>query len=185
MVARQDMVAVGSLSHVALIDPRKRGTNALITSLASPDVDEGVRSVCLADNLLSFGTGKGKIAFYDIRAAKFLPAGGRQPLRPSTHANPTIETEGAVSPRAQLPFGLDPSRRAAGDEGLPSPREDEYIKVGEGWVERDESYWDYFAGMKVTHACYAHAWDPTGTRLFACGGPLQFGLKGGYCALYE
>lgn len=39
--------------------------------------------------------------------------------------------------------------------------------------------------MEVRNACYAHAWDPTGSALFACGGPLAFGLKGCYMALWR
>lgn len=34
-------------------------------------------------------------------------------------------------------------------------------------------------------ACYAHVWDASHTRLFVCGGPLAFGLKGCYLAAWR
>ena len=36
----------------------------------------------------------------------------------------------------------------------------------------------------LPNACYAHAWDPTSTRMFCAGGPLAFGLKGVYMGLW-
>ena len=44
---------------------------------------------------------------------------------------------------------------------------------------------DHFHGQLLPHACYAHAWDASGSRLFSCGGPLAFGLRGCYMALWE
>ncbi len=48
---------------------------AELQAVASPDENQGVRSVQLTDQLLSFGTGKGKLFFYDMRAEAFLPTG--------------------------------------------------------------------------------------------------------------
>lgn len=31
----------------------------------------------------------------------------------------------------------------------------------------------------------AHAWDPTGSRLFVAGGPLASGLQGSYMAVWQ
>ena len=47
--------------------------------MASPDDNQGVRSVQLAGHLLTFGTGRGKVFFWDMRAGAFLPTGGRAP----------------------------------------------------------------------------------------------------------
>lgn len=41
------------------------------------------------------------------------------------------------------------------------------------------------AGMDIRHACYAHCWDRSRTRLFVCGGPLAFGLQGCYMAVWH
>lgn len=34
-------------------------------------------------------------------------------------------------------------------------------------------------------ACYSHAWDPSGTKLWTAGGPLAVGMKGCYLALWQ
>lgn len=57
--------------------------------------------------------------------------------------------------------------------------------TGAGWVDQNETYWDHFAHSRVPHACYAHAWDACGSRLFACGGPLAFGMRGCYLGLWH
>lgn len=44
---------------------------------------------------------------------------------------------------------------------------------------------DHFANTRVQHACYAHAWDPAAQRVFACGGPLAFGMRGCYMGLWR
>jgi len=41
------------------------------------------------------------------------------------------------------------------------------------------------AGMDIKQACMAHIWDSSRTRLFACGGPLAFGLAGCYMAVWR
>ena len=44
---------------------------------------------------------------------------------------------------------------------------------------------EHFTGQPVFNACYAHAWDPTRTKLLCVGGPLAYGLRGSYMALWE
>ncbi len=44
---------------------------------------------------------------------------------------------------------------------------------------------EHFMGQPVFNACYAHAWDPTCTKLLCVGGPLAYGLRGSYMALWE
>jgi hypothetical protein len=244
MAVRQDLIAVGGLSRVCLLDPRKRDPNAVIHEIASPDPREGIRSICISNDLVSFGTGKGKIAFFDLRASNFLSIdaepGEEMPPRPATPAAaPAINNNGATTLAAaaraagdslfiggQISAGF---RNAAADVGvenvnlqftetlnrnehaseqinqmfqmmrneydedgeqvvvdaLPAPKSRQYLETGPGWIQENATYFDYFGGRRVQHACYAHAWDPSGTRLFACGGPLAFGLNGGYMALWE
>lgn len=43
---------------------------------------------------------------------------------------------------------------------------------------------EYFAGHDVHHAVYTHAYDPSGTKLLVGGGPLPYGLKGSYLAMW-
>jgi WD repeat-containing protein 40A len=44
---------------------------------------------------------------------------------------------------------------------------------------------EHFSGEQVFNACYSHAWDPSATRLMAVGGPLAYGLRGCYMALWD
>lgn len=56
---------------------------------------------------------------------------------------------------------------------------------GTGYTEENERYRHYFpGGMLCNPACYAHKWNPTGTSIFSCGGPLMHGLKGNYVTLW-
>lgn len=73
MAVRQDLLAAGSAAHVTLADARQRA--APLEMVDSPDKQQGVRSVTLEGHLLSFGTGLGKICFWDMRAQHFLPTG--------------------------------------------------------------------------------------------------------------
>jgi len=59
-----------------------------------------------------------------------------------------------------------------------------YLKTGKGFLIRDETYNTHFRGVEVPQAAYTHCYDPTGLRLFVGGGPLNFGLKGAYAALW-
>lgn len=156
---RADLMAVGSVGHVTLLDPRRR--NAQLQSVASPDENQGVRSVALTEHLLSFGTGRGKLFFYDVRAQGFLSTA------------PAAYDYGAESHMCKLSPSLLPRGQ---------PR---HLKLGEGYVEHNDLYYDHFDGMDVKHACYAHCWDASRTRLFVCGGPLAFGLHGCYMAVWH
>jgi WD repeat-containing protein 40A len=170
--------------------------------------------------LVSFGTGEGKIAFFDLRASKFLSIdaepGEEMSLRPqSTTSLASLAPPPPLPPAAGASIGGGGSngahrsigrfqgpngettvqeymhwrRNEYGDdvpEGtLPAPKPGHYLQTGPGWIQENRTFFDYFGGRDVYHACYAHAWDPTGARIFACGGPLAFGLTGGYMALWE
>lgn len=210
MAVRQDLVAVGGLSRVCLLDPRKRDPDAVVHEIASPDPSEGIRSICISNDLVSFGTGKGKIAFFDLRASNCLSIdaepGEEMPPRPPTPAPPATDAANTADQGggglasllalSRFEYGHQPNQvlqlmRNELDEddealdALPAPKPRHYLETGPGWVQENATYFSYFGGRRVHHACYAHAWDPSGTRLFACGGPLAFGLSGGYMALWE
>ena len=204
------LIAIGGSSRVTLFDPRKKLPAAHIDELLSPDAAQGIRSICLSGNLLSYGTGKGKIAFYDLRASKYLSL--TQEVSQGTHtalqstdqhlhhqqqfldrlAPPQQQQQQQAPPPSQTEdetfaqllhahlADVDPHYI---DEYVPPPKE--YLQTGQGWVQENATFWEYFGGRPVQHACYAQAWDPSGTRLLTCGGPLAFGLTGGYMALWE
>lgn len=183
MAYRHDMIAVGSLNHVLIIDPRKRDPGAHVSTLTSPDREQGVRSICFQDNILSYGTGRGKIAFFDIRAEKYL------------YMNGTLDSEvtgpgpGPGNSNGTLPTQFNGRLHELGahmTEHVPAPTYGQYIELGKGWLLEDFRFWAHFAnGSPVKNACYTHAWDQTGTRLFAAGGPLAYGLYGGYIGVWE
>ncbi len=65
------LYAVGSRSHVTLIDSRVASSQPP-TAFRSPDKDCGVRSLNFNSGLLSMGTGAGHVYFYDLRAKSYL-----------------------------------------------------------------------------------------------------------------
>lgn len=204
MAMGDDLVAVGGLSAALLLDPRVRGVDAVVAALQSPDGNHGVRSVCVTDRVVSFGSGQGKISLYDVRAARYLPT-----VPPPGEAAPRRawgEAEDDALPPSAVPFCEVPRSRHAEPPGygsdpppalgaplpaagrarvVPPSRHHLQASNALGWVAHNETYYEYFAESGVEHAVYTHAWDPSGTRLFVGGGPLAFGLRGGYLALWE
>ncbi|BDA46679.1 DDB1- and CUL4-associated factor 12 [Coccomyxa sp. Obi] len=63
------LLAVGSQSHITLVDPRKK---TAVQDIESLDDAHGVRSLNFLDHLLSCGSGQGKLFFYDLRASAYL-----------------------------------------------------------------------------------------------------------------
>ncbi len=66
------LYAVGSRSHVTMIDSRTASSQVSTITIRSPDKDCGVRSIDFNSGLLSMGTGAGNLYFYDLRARSFL-----------------------------------------------------------------------------------------------------------------
>jgi len=62
---------------------------------------------------------------------------------------------------------------------------DNHIEVGCGWLDTEGFYREYFEGVAVHNALYAHCWDPGLHRLFICGGPLPMGLRGCYMGIWQ
>ncbi|KAK9827700.1 hypothetical protein WJX81_001747 [Elliptochloris bilobata] len=154
MAMSDGLVAVGSQSHVSLVDPR---CQAPVQDVASLDTDHGVRSLCFLDHLLSCGTGRGRVSFYDLRASAWMD----------------------LDPEPDAP------QRASGCGGG-ARRSRGFQQLGPGWLcQTDPVYMEHFMGQEVFNACYAHAWDPTCTKLLCVGGPLAYGLRGSYMALWE
>ena len=64
------------------------------------------------------------------------------------------------------------------------------LRTGQGFLDREhDAFIDYFADAEdwfaARNACYAHAWDDSGTRLLVTGGPLAYGLKGCYVGVWR
>ena len=66
------LVAIGSQSHISLLDARA-GTNPVaVSSINSMDESRGVRSLEFNRHVLAIGGGYGRISFFDVRAGKYL-----------------------------------------------------------------------------------------------------------------
>lgn len=63
------MFAVGSQSHISIIDPR---TPSIVRVIDSADEGWGVRSLDFKSHILTTGGGFGRIGFYDLRAQQYL-----------------------------------------------------------------------------------------------------------------
>ncbi|XP_061174137.1 DDB1- and CUL4-associated factor 12-like isoform X2 [Saccostrea echinata] len=61
--------AVGSQSHIDILDPRCPNTQ---TSILSKYRGSGVRSLSFTDDVLTIGTGVGVVLFFDVRAGRYL-----------------------------------------------------------------------------------------------------------------
>ncbi|KAK9802066.1 hypothetical protein WJX73_010138 [Symbiochloris irregularis] len=142
MAVCDQLAAVGTQSYITLMDPRCRLAQA---DIPSSDPHHGVRSLSIQGHLLSCGSGRGQLAFWDLRAGRYL-------------------------------------------ELHPSPGEDEsrsHLQLGRGWLMEDSIYWEHFTNVRIHNACYAHAWDPSCTKLMTVGGPLPYGLRGSYLGLWD
>ena len=65
MAMRPDLLAIGCNSHIMFLDPRlPRMLTRVVESL---DGSQGVRSLCFQDELVSCGSGRGHLFFYDLR----------------------------------------------------------------------------------------------------------------------
>ncbi|GFO34255.1 Ddb1- and cul4-associated factor 12-like [Plakobranchus ocellatus] len=75
MASSEDLgvFAVGSQSYVTLIDQRHKG-NPRCNPLQIPPShgERGIRSLSFNQNMITIGTGDGRVLFYDMRAAQFL-----------------------------------------------------------------------------------------------------------------
>ncbi|EIE19636.1 WD40 repeat-like protein [Coccomyxa subellipsoidea C-169] len=146
-----NLVAVGSQSHITLVDPRQKTP---VQDVESLDEGHGVRSLNFLDHLLSAGSGRGRVFFYDLRASAYLDLD-------------------IAAKRQHLGASLSEPERGC-------------LQCGTGYLNQtDPVYLEHFSGEQVFNACYSHAWDPTRTRLAAVGGPLAYGLRGSYMAVWN
>ena len=205
-----DAVAVGSQAHAALLDHRQRaGRSACEKRLPHDDAD-GVRSLSFSGGgrLLTVGGGGGRLFFFDVAAgALYLPRvrgeededGSRARARDERRDDAAKDASGGLldSP------GVRDARRVHGDDAIapPSmrpPRDGARrrnaaplaFRTGEGFLDREhDAFLEHFATSEdwfaARNACYAHAWDASGTRLLVTGGPLAYGLKGCYVGVWR
>uniref|UniRef100_T1JPI7 DDB1- and CUL4-associated factor 12 beta-propeller domain-containing protein n=1 Tax=Strigamia maritima TaxID=126957 RepID=T1JPI7_STRMM len=146
MQAEVSLYAVGSKSHVTLIDTR---TLYPIKNIPSENESCNVRSVSFTGNILTIGTGVGLILFYDIRADKYLG------VQSTNNNNGKQETKQII------------------------------LKATKGWVYQTDAFREVYNGAEYSPAIYTHCYDPSGTKLFAAGGPLPASVQGNYAGLWQ
>lgn len=194
------LLVAGSQQHISILDHRV-GTPVRDERLVDNSVD-GVRSLSFngGGRLLTCGGGGGKMTFFDLRAGQFLPteavAGHSRDLIPfhrvvgddgkdigmSAAPEDTLG-EAQHSPSTSSPSSSSPMRMSSSDD---SDTEFLSFQMGEGYLDRQHYiYQDHFSDSPVLNACYAHAWDASGTRLLVAGGPLAYGLRGCYVGVWR
>ena len=204
----RDAVAVGSQAHVALLDHRQKAVRACEKKLPHDDAD-GVRSLSFSagGRLLTVGGGGGRLFFFDVTAGKYLPREYRgedeEDVFEPRAENAADDAKDAETRNARgFPDspGVRDARRVHGDDAIapPSARPPNRrnkaaalaLRTGQGFLDREhDAFIDYFADAEdwfaARNACYAHAWDDSGTRLLVTGGPLAYGLKGCYVGVWR
>lgn len=147
--------AVGSQSHVSLLDPR---TTQGPRSVNSREKGSGIRSVSFYEHVITVGTGQGSVLFYDIRAQKFLE-------RAASQGEGSARGSKELKPKYCDVLKLSTARG--------------WLNHDDTW--RDYfSDMDHFP-----NAAYTHCYDASGTKLFVAGGPLPSGLHGNYAGLWD
>jgi len=90
---------------------------------------------------------------------------------------------------ASLPQNWQPLRHRPGDSSSRGGIVDASplsFQMGEGFLDRQHHiYTELFSDGHVLGACYAHAWDASGTKLLVAGGPLAYGLRGCYVGIWR
>ncbi|CAH3026306.1 unnamed protein product [Porites evermanni] len=178
----QTLVSLSALGYVHLWDMNTCQAKSTMT-LKYPD-----ETVCLAlekDNMLFAVGSQSHISFYDVRCGKavgFISSSDRGAGVRSLSFRDLLLTVGTGLGSL---FFFDMRTCSF----LAHRNTDQMLcyRSGKGWL-RDLGQFDYI--FDHTHACcsnavYTHCYDPTGTKLFAAGGPLSLVLYGNYAALWE
>ena len=206
-----DPTEIGTHAHVALVEHRAKTNRACEKKLPHDDAD-GVRSLSFSGGgrLLTVGGGGGRLFFFDVVAGKFLPRvlgvdeeGGSLVARADGGGSRADAPKDASRTGPENSPGVRDARRVHGDDFIapPSMRPSHdgarrrsaaslVLRTGEGFLDREhDTFLEHFADAEdwfaARNACYAHAWDASGTRLLVAGGPLAYGLKGCYVGVWR
>jgi WD repeat-containing protein 40A len=203
-------IAIGSNKYVSFMDIRAPDSTLAIPSV---DEMWGVRSLSFNGNIATVGGGKGRVSFFDLRARKYLSlcqeeshecldhhhheneAPNVHRVHEHEHTNTNIRDSVRYSDmRGQdriVSVGVPHRRRRVPVKNLRNRGsilvQDDikagYLEVSKGWIDANTQDDHMFPGGWPI-AVYAHAYDPTGTRLFTAGGPLQVTRSGSFASLW-
>ena len=180
--------AAGSQSHITVFDHRVGGV--VRDERLVDNSSDGVRSLSFAGGrpLAHLRRRRRQAHFFRHASRSVSPGDGRLTLATSI---PPPSGSAPASPRR--PSRLRPRRRRRGTRPAARTRpianrrrrDCLVLDTGEGWLDREHHVFvEHFARAEVLNACYAHAWDETGTRLLVAGGPLAYGLRGCYVGVW-
>jgi len=172
----RQLYAIGSILHTDFYDVRL--AKPLCLSAPSLDGDWGVRSVAFGSgNTVAIGGGLGRVSFYDLRRGDYqkvdradVPAHRPLPARPMRWPG-----------QSQAEMAADDAEHDASASSRMIRSE---VTTGRGWFRMDETMVKQLSTRDVRHAAYTLAFDPSGTRLFVGGGPLELGLMGAYAGIW-
>lgn len=109
------------------------------------------------DNMLSAGSGRGRLAFYDLRASKYLSVRPEPVSRPSSaqtraqtpqeesDEEPWLDGEDDATMTRDMAYYASSFRRAVSRASAPSTQQDPtqrglYLQTGLGWLEENHVY---------------------------------------------
>eukprot|EP00271_Cylindrocystis_brebissonii_P018422 TRINITY_DN519_c2_g1_i1.p1 TRINITY_DN519_c2_g1~~TRINITY_DN519_c2_g1_i1.p1 ORF type:complete len:406 (+),score=43.06 TRINITY_DN519_c2_g1_i1:493-1710(+) len=165
----ESVVVVGAHASIAILDLRCHHCTPMDLVKSAAQM-WGVRSLSIKDSIVTCGAGKGRISFFDLRTKRHIQ------LRPAPTKK---ELEVREPDEGQY-------ESASSYWSRNSSKTVELIchSTGKGTVDEGVLHNTPFQGQRIQHAVYAHEYDVTGTKLLAGGGPLPFGLKGCYLAIW-
>lgn len=153
-------IAVGSWTGVLIFDSRMRRHTYELPNKDGPSGPTAVRSLSLRQHLLSYGTGRGRLYFVDLRSNNYLEWSSGD-CRLSERSASLQTSSGWIDAHDLQTYSnlLDPQRQAL-----------------DSWRYRLEYQ---------HHACFTHSWSPSGASLFTGGGPPFQRLSGCYMAVWD
>ncbi|KAJ3067072.1 DDB1- and CUL4-associated factor 12 [Podochytrium sp. JEL0797] len=191
---QQGVLAVGSMCHVTLVDPR---CNLEVMRVKSVDDGWGVRSLAVdAGGVVAVGGGVGRVSFLDVRVGKYLEwedgegdGGGDSVVARYGGGNSRGSSEGGRRERWLSVYGSAsstgpfPQDESDSDD---SERASYPFQQQQQRPARPQLHLD--SGNEPRHlmrdAIYTLSYCPYGVRLFAGGGPLQLSLTGSYAGIW-
>lgn len=181
----QTLVSLSALGFVHLWDMNTCQAKSTL-NLKFPD-----ETVCLAlehDNMLFAVGSQSHVSFYDVRSSKVV--GYIQSSDPGAGVRSLSFRDLLLTVGTGLGSLFFFDMKTGGFLEHKNTNEMICYRSGKGWL-RDLGHLGQFdfifdhTPACCSNAIYTHCYDPTGTKLFAAGGPLSLILYGNYAALWE
>ena len=149
-----NLLYVGSRNHITKIDTRSKIETSFIPSLNN---GWGVRCMHVSANILTIGGGIGRLAFYDLRASKYLN------LPKATQKTSFKDLPPLYSSYCE---------------------EVDFHESGKGNIQRTFSFDSFYSNQDIKQGICTLGYNWDESKLFTGGGPLQLNLCGSYAAVW-